>query len=137
MAKPNILVVDSDEGFGMMLTEGLQNSGDYTAALVNSGEDALQSIVESQYDLVIVDVAIADMHPATLIKAIREAKDGMKIMMTPMIGRDLPKEFKTLDINGVLPKPFFVGDLPALVDQAMGKNRPRTAPAPVTKQISG
>lgn len=138
MAKPNILVVDSDEGFGMMLTEGLQNSGIYTAALVNSGEDALQSVVESQYDLVIIDVAIADMNPATLIKAIREAKDGTKIMMTPMIGRDLPTEFKALDINGVLPKPFFVGDLPALVDQAMGLNRARSAaPAPPPRPGSG
>jgi CheY-like chemotaxis protein len=130
MAKPNILVVDSDEGFGMMLTEGLQNAGDYTAALVNSGADALQSIVESQYDLVIIDVAIEDMKPATLINAIREAKDGIKIMMTPLIGRDLPDEFKALDINGVLPKPFFVGDLSRLVDQAMGKPLSRTASPP-------
>ena len=55
MAKPNILVVDSDEGFGTMLKEGLQNSGHYSATCAHSGSDALQAVVEQNFDLVIID----------------------------------------------------------------------------------
>lgn len=132
MAKPNILVVDSDEGFGKMLSEGLQNTGHYTSSWVGSGADALQSVVERSYDLVIIDVGVSDMNPATLIKAVKEAKNGMKIMMTPMIGQDLPKSYANMEINGILPKPFFVGDLPDLVDSAIGRMRQLTpAPMPV------
>ncbi|MBI1879674.1 MAG: hypothetical protein HYR94_15875 [Chloroflexi bacterium] len=61
MAKANILVVDSDEGFGFMLKEGLQNSGQYTAKCVHTGGDALQTVVEEAFDLVIIDMALTDM----------------------------------------------------------------------------
>ncbi len=135
MAKANILIIDSDEGFGNMLREGLQNSGHYNAICVHTGGDALEAVVEQPFDLVIIDMGINDMPPPTLIHAIREAKNGMKIMMIPFFGQELPDKVKALEISGVLPKPFFVGDLPDLIDQAIGQRRTptaaiRTAPAP-------
>jgi DNA-binding response OmpR family regulator len=132
MAKANILVVDSDEGFGNMLKEGLQNSGHYTAKCIHSGSDALQAVVAEAFDLVIIDMALLDMPPAALIQAMREAKNGQRIMMIPLIGQDLPDKIKALDINGILTKPFFVGDLPDLIDQATGqrKSAPNVRPAP-------
>jgi DNA-binding response OmpR family regulator len=131
MAKPYVLVVDSDEGFGFMLKDGLENSGRYGAVWVQAGSDALQAIVEQNFDLVIIDIGLPDIPPVTLVKAIRDAKHGMKIMMIPMIGHNLPNEFKSLDINGVLPKPFFVGDLPDLVDKAIGQTKQHIPTRPV------
>jgi DNA-binding response OmpR family regulator len=130
MAKPNILVVDSDEGFGLMLKEGLENSSYYQAQCVHTGSDALQSVVEEPFDLVIIDMALTDMTPDKLIQAMREAKNGMKIMVIPFIGQTVPDSIQALDINGVLTKPFFVGDLPDLVDEAMGRRRSRTGAHP-------
>lgn len=137
MAKANILVVDSDEGFGFMLKEGLQNSGQYTAKWVHSGSDALHAVVEQAFDLVIIDMALMDMPPAKLVQAIREAKNGMRIMMIPLIGQDLPDKIKALEINGILTKPFFVGDLPDLIDQATGQRKsvPQTRPAPTPPPV--
>ncbi|MFQ5577555.1 MAG: roadblock/LC7 domain-containing protein, partial [Anaerolineae bacterium] len=60
------------------------------------------------------------MPPLKLVKAIREAKADMSVMIIPLIGQDVPDEVKGLGIQGVLPKPFFVGDLPKLVGQAVG-----------------
>jgi DNA-binding response OmpR family regulator len=150
MAKANILVVDSDEGFGFMLKEGLQNSGHYSATWVRSGSEALHAVVEGTFDLVIIDMGLADMPPARLVQAIREAKNGMRIMMIPLIGQDLPEKIKSLQINGILTKPFFVGDLPDLIDQATGQRRnvaparstplapppPQSAPAPPNRSAS-
>ena len=85
MAKPNILVVDCDEGFGLMLKEGLENSGHYSAQCVHTGSDALQAVVEDSFDLVIVDVALTDMSPGTLIKAVHEAKNELKVMVIPLM----------------------------------------------------
>jgi CheY-like chemotaxis protein len=134
MAKANILVVDSDEGFGFMLKEGLQNSGHYNAKWVHSGGEALHAVVEEAFDLVIIDMGLADMAPARLVQAIREAKNTVRIMMIPLIGQDLPDKIKSLQINGILTKPFFVGDLPDLIDQATGQRRnpaqARPAPPP-------
>ena len=130
MATPNILVIDSDEGFGLMLREGLENSGHYHATCVHTGSDALQLVVEESYDLVIVDTALADMSPGTLIQAVRDARNGMKIMVIPLIGQTVPESIEALDINGVLTKPFFVGDLPDLIDQAIGRRRSMSTPRP-------
>jgi CheY-like chemotaxis protein len=130
MSMPSILVVDSDEGFGFMLKEGLENSGHYQARCVHTGADALQAIVEEDFDLVIIDIALTDMSPITLTQAVREAKSKMRIMMIPMIGQSLPPEVEELSINGVLTKPFFVGDLPDLIDEAIGRPR-RPASSPV------
>jgi CheY-like chemotaxis protein len=134
MAAANILVVDSDEGFGHMLTEGLENSGHYRARCVHTGSDALEAIVEQHFDLVIIDMALIDVAPATLIQAIREAKNGMRIMMIPLIGQQLPDHISKLSINGILTKPFFVGDLPDLIEQAIGHRK--TAPVPAVKHPS-
>lgn len=134
MAAPNILVVDPDEGFGYMLKEGLQNTGQYSATWVHTGSDALQAVVERSFDLVIIDIAVSDMPPPKLVQAIRDAKNGIKIMMIPMMGQDLPDRLKKLEINGVLPKPFFVGDLPNLIDEALGRPKRRSLtpmPTPV------
>jgi predicted regulator of Ras-like GTPase activity (Roadblock/LC7/MglB family) len=51
-------------------------------------------------------------------------------MVIPLMGQDVPVSLKKLEINGVLPKPFFVGDLPDLVDNAMGRTKPRRIPTP-------
>ena len=131
MALPNILVIDSDEGFGNMLKDGLVNSGHYRATCVHSGSNALEAVVEDQFDLVIIDMALTDMSPITLVQAIREAKNNMRIMMIPLIGQDLPEQVNTLNINGTLTKPFFVGDLPDMVNKALGRQTAPASAAPI------
>jgi len=132
MSIPNILVVDSDEGFGFMLQEGLNNTGRYKANWVQTGKDGLKAVMKSDFDLVIIDVGLTDMSPARLVQGIRHTKSGTKIMIIPLMGQDLPDSLKKLEVNGVLPKPFFVGDLPDLVDNAMGRTKQRApTPAPI------
>ncbi len=132
MTLPNILVVDSEEGFGLMLKEGLANSGHYNAECVHTGSDALQAVVEQSFDMVIVDMGLVDMSPPKLIQAVRNIKSDMRIMMIPLMGQTLPKKMESYNINGVLTKPFFVGDLPDLVEKAFGRSRPKpVAPPPV------
>lgn len=131
MSQPNILVVDNDEGFGFMLKDGLNNTGQFAAEWVDSGSDAIQAVVEDKFDLVIIDVGLPDMKPEQLVQAIRHTKNVTKIMLIPMIGQNLPEHLQSLEINGVLPKPFFVGDLPDLVNQALGRKSPQVAPVPV------
>ena len=119
MAASNVLIVDSDKGFATILSEGLNNHPEFKATAVSTSTRALQYVVEKPVDLIIVDMGIADMPPLKLVKAIREAKADMSVMIIPLIGQDVPDEVKGLGIQGVLPKSFFMGDLPKLVDQAV------------------
>ncbi|MEM7032925.1 MAG: response regulator [Chloroflexota bacterium] len=119
MAK-NILIIDTQQAFSTILAEGLNNHEAFSAAVVASSTTALETIVEKPVDLVIVDLDIDDVPPARLIKAIKEAKAQLPIMVTPGMGQDVPADVQQLDIAGVVPKPFFVGDLPKIVGDVLG-----------------
>lgn len=138
MSQPTILVVDYDEGFGSMLRDGLNNTGQFTATWAESGSDAIQAVVEESFDLVIIDVGLPDMKPDRLVQGIRHAKNGTKIMLIPMIGQKLPDYLQKLEIDGVLPKPFFVGDLPDLVNGALGRTPqpPLAIPTPSPNAVA-
>jgi CheY-like chemotaxis protein len=116
----NVLVVDADHGFSTILSEGLNNHPSFEARAVHSSANALQHVVENAVDLVIIDMSLPDMTPQKLVAAIREAKSDMPIMITPFMGQDVPDDIKTMGIQGVLTKPFFVGDLPKIVGEALG-----------------
>lgn len=132
----NILIVDSDEAFATILKEGLEASRLYKAEVATSGGEALQAIVEQPFDMTIVDMGLHDMEGITLVKAIREAKPTMKVILIPLFGEELDQEAQSLDIQGVLTKPFFMGDLPRKIGEALsrpvrtGLAAPTAAPAP-------
>ena len=132
MGQPHILVVDSDEGFGNMLQQGLNGSGYYEAECVHTGRSAMERIQKTAVDLVIIDMGLADVSPVKLIKAIRKAYTEMRIMLIPLMGQDLPDRMEELlNIDGVLSKPFFVGDLPDIVNKALGIEGLPTPPPPL------
>jgi ActR/RegA family two-component response regulator/predicted regulator of Ras-like GTPase activity (Roadblock/LC7/MglB family) len=127
----SILVVDGDRAFATILKEGLEATRNYQVALAHGGEDALESVVERHFDMVIVDMGLSDVKPITLVKAIREAKPAMRLVLIPLFGQQIPAELQALKIQGILPKPFFVGDLPQIVAKAMGTD----LPAPATPEL--
>jgi CheY-like chemotaxis protein len=130
----NILVVDSDQAFATILKEGLETNDNYRVTLTQSGSDALESVVERPFDLVIVDMGLQGVKPVTLVKAIREAKPAMRLMLIPLFGQQIPAELRELKIQGFLPKPFFVGDLPRLVGEALNIETP-PSPAPSVPEL--
>jgi CheY-like chemotaxis protein len=130
----SILVVDSDHAFATILKEGLESTGEYRVTLVHAGGDALESVVEQPFDMVIVDMGLPDVKPVTLVKAIREAKPSMRLMLIPLFGQQVPDELQAIKIQGTLPKPFFVGDLPTIVGEAMGVDIP-ASPVPSVPEL--
>ncbi len=131
----SILVVDGDQAFATILKEGLEATGDYQITLTHEGSDALESVVEQSFDMVIVDMGLQDVKPATLVKAIREAKPSMRLMLIPLFGQQIPDELEGLEIQGILPKPFFVGDLPNIVGKAMAADVPSSPMMPSPPEL--
>jgi CheY-like chemotaxis protein len=130
----SILVVDSDDAFATILKEGLETTGEYQVATVHAGGDALESVVEKPFDMVIVDMGLSDVEPIRLVRAIREAKPSMRLMLIPLFGQQVPDELQDFDIQGLVPKPFFAGDLPDIVGEAMALNMAAT-PTPAIPEL--
>ena len=124
----NILIVDSDKGFSTILTEGLNTHPDFKAVASHSGTRALKYMTEKPVDLVIIDMGISDIPPVKMVEVIKANTTDVAIMIVPLMGQEAPEAVKKLGINGVIPKPFFVGDLPKLVGQALGLDIPGEEP---------
>ena len=119
-----VLVVDNNQAFATILKEGLETTGRYTVALADNGADALETVVETPLDMVIVDLGLTDVKPVRLVRAIREAKPSMRLLLIPLFGGQIPEDLGEVPIQGILPKPFFMEDLPRIVDAAMGISSP-------------
>ncbi len=115
-----ILIVDRDTGFSTILSETLNNHPAFEAIAVPSSAEAMEHVVENTLDLVVVDMGLTDISPMKLIAAIREYDPDLAVMVIPLMGETVPADVEALGIQGVLTKPFFVGDLPKLVGAAVG-----------------
>jgi CheY-like chemotaxis protein len=75
-----ILIVDDDELPRSALAAMLSSRG-YTVTDVESGEEALAAVAGNGYDLVITDVMMPGMNGVDLLKAIKEERPALPVIM--------------------------------------------------------
>ena len=108
----HILVVDPNEGFAMLLVEELQKQG-YTVTSANTYEAALGLAGEQRPDLALLDMGLDSPGTVELAQQLRQLHDSLRLVLIPLMGEELsPTVAAELSIQGVLPKPFFLPELP-------------------------
>ncbi len=127
-----ILVVDPNEPFAILLSEELKREG-YTVDMCTRGADALMLARRQHLDLVILDMALADPDALELAHALRETDPAMRLMLIPLMGESLSLQATQLAVQGVLPKPFFLPELPGLIQAALSAPMDGAAPATPAK----
>jgi CheY-like chemotaxis protein len=131
-----ILVVDSSEGFATLLKESLEQDGGYRVALTTNGNDALQTLSSFPFDLAIIDLGLQDPEGIVLARQLRQQKADLRLMLIPIQGEDVSSEADGLDIQGILPKPFFLPELPGLIADALDKSVKPSAQSPAPTEAS-
>lgn len=120
--RSSILIVDSNVGFATMLQESLEQDGDYRTAVAHRGSDALEIAANETFDLAIVDLGIEaddDLDGATVARRLRQNQSSLRLMLIPLEGDHLSDEVADVNVQSVLTKPFFLPDLPALIENAL------------------
>ena len=113
----HVLVVDPNEAFATLLGEELQRQG-YEVVQAGDEEAARAAARRQRFDLAIIDMGLDA--PLPLARDLRRAQSDLRLMLIPLMGQTLPPEAEAkLAIQGVLPKPFFLPDLPAMIEAAM------------------
>jgi CheY-like chemotaxis protein len=135
---PKILVVDSNEAFATMLKEMLEAEGGYSVDVAQSERKALGLLPRAEYDLTIVDMGLDAGGDAylDLVQKVRQGWPTMRLVLIPLMGKDLPPEARRLDIQGTLTKPFFVDDLLPNIQEALTKKVPSASPPKPAPQPS-
>jgi DNA-binding response OmpR family regulator len=131
---PLVLIVDSNAGFAKMLEESLEQDGEFQATIVHTGAQALEIASQESFNLAIVDLgipAVDDLDGEAVARRLREEQSDLRLILIPLAGDVLPEGLGDLDVQGVLPKPFFLPDLPGLLDTAM------TQPVRESKELIG
>lgn len=126
MLMKRVLVVDANEAFATLLQrelEGMKMRADVAA----NGQEALQATATTNYAMAIVDMGLPDVSSAQLVRALRKEHPDLRLMVIPLEGDGAPSELADVSIQGTLPKPFFLPELPERIRQALA--RPLTTPA--------
>jgi CheY-like chemotaxis protein len=124
----HIVVVDPNEPFAVLLSEELKREG-YTVDMCLRGADALMLARRQHLDLAILDMALADPDAIELAQALQGTDATMRLMLIPLMGETLSPRAAKLTLQGVLPKPFFLPELPGLIQAALKAPMDGVAPA--------
>jgi CheY-like chemotaxis protein len=135
-----ILVVDPNEAFATLLVEELrQQAHDVTSAM--TFDEAVTAAEQQDFELALLDMALEAPGAIALAKELRSYQSDLRLMFIPMIGEDLPSEAREeVSVQGVLPKPFFLPELPERIDVALnaplsGSRGRQQAPAASTSDV--
>ena len=115
----HILIVDNMEAFATILKEGIESGGDYQAEVVTTALEARTVATRGHLAMAIVDMGLEDEDSVELLQTLRERHPELRLMVIPF--DDVPDEVITLGIQGTLPKPFFLPNIPAQIEGAMSR----------------
>lgn len=117
-----VLVVDDEEEMGETTKLMLESDG-YQVRLCRGGQDALNSITDSQPDLVLLDIEMPGMDGYEVCRKIRRNPATRELPI--LLATSGPGEMiYTLDANGFLAKPFQRNILLTFVSHML-KSKPR------------
>jgi len=79
--KSRILIVDDAEFMRLVLRDVLEKGGYEVAAEAKDGKEAVEKYLETQPDLVLLDVTMPEMDGLTALKEIRRSDPEAKVIM--------------------------------------------------------
>ncbi len=129
---PRVLVVDNDPAFAQMLCQTITGALGYSAEAAASAKDAWACLARAASDMVIIDTGLQDTSPLEFVREVRRRYPTLRLVLIPLEGEELDESFRSIEVQGILPKPFFFDDLQTILRQAMERKPPEiepTAPA--------
>jgi len=121
-----VLVVEDDPYFSGILVEVLKAEG-FKVLLRDRADSALTAARQKDLSLLLIDQDLPDRSGLDLIKELRRDERGPPvpvILMSTTHGREgehLRRSLASLNIALLLPKPFTVLDLPAKINEVLGR----------------
>lgn len=121
-----ILVVDDSPLIREVARVGLETVGGFRVATAESGREALHAAVAEPPDAILLDVVMPEMDgPATLAR-LRQQPRTHDVPVILVTAKDQPQDRErlgTLEVAGVIAKPFDAAKLSAHVSDILGWSR--------------
>ena len=106
MQKERILVIDDEEFIRSNLKRILSSSG-YQVTVLESGTSALNLLKKTEYDLILLDLNLPDIHGLEVLKKVKELnEETLVIIMTGYASVESAVEAIKLGAYDYIKKPF-------------------------------
>jgi CheY-like chemotaxis protein len=129
-----ILVADSNREFGILIRQALEESGRFEVSLASSAEDAVALSKDVDFTLAIIDFALPDLDGEEIVERIRALQPGMAVIAIPVGEDEGAEKIRRAGVDGLLTKPFYLPNLPDIIEEALGSrldfHRPQPLPMP-------
>jgi two-component system response regulator AtoC len=118
-----VMLVDDDELFSRIIREQLSRSG-FDVAAVTDGQAALKALVESDYDVMLLDIQMPGISGLDILREVRKFGDPPEvIMLTGDTSLATGLEAMRLGAYDYLTKPSSLEEMEALILKADEKRR--------------
>lgn len=131
----NVLVVDSNSAFAAMIQQVLEETRRFKVTAVATAAEAVRAVSRAPFDLAILESKIADAPLPQVVAALRDRRPMLAVMVILSFGEQSLADADSLDVQGVLSKPFYIPDLEGLVDEALTRPVGGVTPAARPKPI--
>lgn len=138
----HVLLVEDSLGVARALHRalGLHQTSDFHVETCETGEDALERLYETSFNLLISDLRLPGINGLELLRRANQLRPALRsILITAYGSPEIEKEAQEL-ANAYLPKPFRLHDLIRLVERVMREpsiSTPVTeTPPPPTKPLT-
>ena len=124
MAKPIILIVDDESNTSILVQNMLEELGYNVAGPVSSGKEAIQKALQTQPDLVLMDIILDDeMDGVEAARQIYESLDIPVVYLTGHADDRLLQRAKLTEPYGYIIKPFDEKDLRTNIEIALYRHK--------------
>ena len=121
-AKANILVADDEESFRTLLTITLERAG-YCVTAVRNGEEALATLQEGEFDLVILDIVMPRLDGIQTCTELRKISTVPIILLTALSrSQDVMKGFR-VGADDYITKPFAFREVEMRIHAVLRRSR--------------
>jgi DNA-binding NtrC family response regulator len=117
--KLHVLVVDDELLIRWSLVETLEQAGHRVAEAADAASAVRAVAVDSRFDVVVLDFRLPDSNDLNLLRTIKDASPTTAVVMMTAFGApDIAAGARRLGAYCVVPKPFEVDHIGALVVEA-------------------
>jgi CheY-like chemotaxis protein len=126
VTRPRILVVEDDVVVGMLLAQQLVRLGYDVAAVIPTGEEAVEQALDSSPDLVLMDIGLeGKIDGIEAASRIRSALGLPIVYVTASVDDDLLERARMTEPVGYLAKPYGEPQLRSTMETALHKAQER------------
>jgi CheY-like chemotaxis protein len=119
----HVLVIDDDDAIREVTALTLETVAGWRVSTAASGAEGVERACAEPPDAILLDVMMPGLDgPATLARLRDEdaTRDIPVILLTAKVQHAERRRWESLDVAGVLAKPFDPLELPARIDRALG-----------------